>query len=683
MHAWDAAPLESWLVDPRIADPERLTAEIRAGAARFFLPTNRTPETSAWLRAWDADSAGPIPESDALARGVVRYFHAHDESVGFPPPWFRTSDGRTTTGIHQHWSRIDDFGQGDIKVLWEPSRFAFAFTLVRAFGRDHDPIHAERFWRVVDDWREHNPPQRGPNWKCGQEVAFRVMAWSFGLYGFLEAAATTPDRVARLITMIAVSGARIAANVDYALSQQNNHGISEGVGLWTIGLLFPFLRAAERWREQGRSILESQARLLIDDHGAFSQHSFNYQRLMLHDYLWSIVLGDRNDQPLSQDLRDRVRRAAELLAQVQDEKSGCVPCLGHNDGSLILPLANCSYNDYRPVTQAAAFLFEGTRRHPTGPWDETLFWLFGASALEAPVVACPRRNLHAGESGYDTLRASNGFAFIRHGRFRFRPAHADLLHVDLWRNGCNLALDPGTYSYNSPEPWNNALARTCYHNTVTVDGFDQIERAGKFLWINWPRAWRIRNASSSTGGLDLWEGGHDGYHRLVNSVACRRAVVRLGERGWLIVDDLESTSLHDYRLHWLFPAVEHLATLNDCRLRLHLPNAPIVVRWGCSESAVASSLVSADPESPRGWRSDHYLERTPAVSLAVTCRAASARFWTLFADDEVEVATDSASLRFKTCAWSAEATLGSRGRGPLLTEVVLDAGTVERLSLMI
>src|SRR6185295_11415525 len=108
----------------------------------------------------------------------------------------------------------------------------------------------------VEDWRDNNPPQLGANWKCGQEISFRVMAWCFGLYGFLDAQSTTAQCVASLAQMIAISGARIEANLDYALSQHNNHGISEGLGLWTIGSLFPELRSAERWREKGRQVLE-------------------------------------------------------------------------------------------------------------------------------------------------------------------------------------------------------------------------------------------------------------------------------------------------------------------------------------------------------------------------------------------------------------------------------------------
>src|SRR6185295_14728429 len=98
------------------------------------------------------------------------------------------------------------------------------------YWRTSDESYIELFWSAVEDWRAKNPPQQGPNWKCGQETAFRVMAWCFALYGLMDAQATTAARVAVLAQMIAVSAHRIQANIDYALSQRNNHGISEALG---------------------------------------------------------------------------------------------------------------------------------------------------------------------------------------------------------------------------------------------------------------------------------------------------------------------------------------------------------------------------------------------------------------------------------------------------------------------
>ena len=127
--------------------------------------------------------------------------------------------------------------------------------------------------------------------------------------------------------------------------------------------LFPELRSSERWRATGRQVLEDLGRELIYDDGAFSQHSANYHRLMLHDYLWVLRLGEVLGQPFSSELRERVGKSGEFLYQIQDDASGRVPCYGQNDGALVLPLNNCDYQDFRPVIQSTSYLATGTRRY--------------------------------------------------------------------------------------------------------------------------------------------------------------------------------------------------------------------------------------------------------------------------------------------------------------------------------
>ena len=54
----------------------------------------------------------------------------------------------------------------------------------------------------------------------------------------------------------------------------------------------------------------------------------------------------------------------------------------------------------------------------------------------------------------------------------------DQLHFDLWWHGINVAQDAGTYLYNGEPPWDNPLVSTRVHNTITIDGRDQMTRGG-------------------------------------------------------------------------------------------------------------------------------------------------------------------------------------------------------------
>ena len=682
--SWDDFSLDKALRDPSLAEPGAYLAYRRAQAPPFlFGPGFR--DHAALLRGWDEGREGPSKRASALARGVVRYFGHADLAAGDPPRWHANPwTGRELPG-DRHFGDLGDFAHGDIKAVWEPGRFAFAFDLVRAYARDGDDAHAERFWRLVDDWRGHNPPYLGPHWKCGQEASLRLLALAFGLYGFLHSPATTPERVDGLARVAAATGRRVEATLGYALSQRNNHGVSEGVGLWTVGALFPELKGAARWADLGRKVLEDLGRTLVYDDGAFSQHSVNYHRVMLHDYLWAVRLGDAVGRPFSPALRGRLAKSADLLYQLQDEATGRLPNYGHHDGALVLPLDNGDARDYRSALQAAHYLTDGTRLYPDGPWDEALFWLFGPEAVRAPVDSRARVDLRAGEGGYHTLRGAGGFAFVHCGPFKDRPSQSDLLHVDLWWRGQNVAIDAGTYSYNAPAPWDVGLSSAACHNTVTVDGVDPMRRAGKFLWVPRVEGVDAGRRVSKRGGLACWEGWHDGYARRLGSfVRHRRALLRVGGEHWVVVDDLDARGPHRYRLHWLLNDWPHARSFRPdsagggdggafASVALDTPAGPYAVRLGTFQGRAEASVVRADPEGPRGWHSPAYLKREPALSVALTRDARSARFWTVFGPSGYAATTTDVGLDLVGPSWAARVGLSPAGSGgPVVATARLD-----------
>lgn len=628
--AWDDYPLTSFLKDQTLAEPQAYQGYRLRNAPKFFFSADQRPAYQALLETWRSGPLSVETVVEELAQGNFLYFNHTYLPVGLPPDWRRNAiTGQIVPG-ETHWSRIDDFGFGDIKVIWEPNRFAFVYHLVRAYWRTGDERWAELFWSLVEDWRRNNPPNQGPNWKCGQEISFRVMAWLFGLYGFADAAATTPERVSALAQMVAVSAQRIEANIDYALSQRNNHGISEGVGLWTVGLLFPEFWQSSQWREKGRQILESLGKTLIYEDGAFVQHSVNYHRLMLHDYIWALRLGGINHNSFSDSLKERISQAETFLFQLLDTSSGQVPYYGQNDGALILPLNNCDYLDFRPVIQAAHYLVHQKRRFESGLWDEDLLWLFGPEALESTVEKEQRTYFHAPTGGYYTLRSQQSWLFVRCATFQHRPGQADMLHVDLWWRGCNMALDAGTYSYNAPEPWDNPLAHTFYHNTVTVDRRDQMDRVGKFLWLPWLQS-EVRFAGHAPdNAMYYWEGQHNGYQRLPDPVSHVRGILQLPGETWLVIDHLGGSIPHDFRLHWLFPDFPYEWSPETGHLQIQTPQGAFHVFVQTTLSHPTWSLIHADPDTPRGWQAPYYLVRRPALSLSLSGRGAKVAFFTLF-----------------------------------------------------
>ncbi|MEW6125933.1 MAG: alginate lyase family protein [Acidobacteriota bacterium] len=683
---WHEQPLSKFLSDVKLADPEGYFEYRRLRAPGFFFDCENRQAFQSHFAGWDSAAViTPLELSARLERGELRYFEHTFAAAGFPPDWHRNPFTGQRAPVDLHWSAIGDFDYGDIKIIWEPSRFAFAYPLTRSYWRTGDDVHAERFWQAFEDWRAHNPPQLGVNWKCGQETAFRVMAWCFALYGLFDAPATTASRVAQLAQAIAVSGERIAANLDYALSQKNNHGISEAVGIFTIGTLFPEFREAASWQAKGREVLESQARELIYEDGAFSQHSLNYERLMLHDYLWAVRLGEIIGAPFSDELQTKLCAATNFLYQLQDETTGRLPNYGHNDGALVLPLNNSDYQDFRPLIQAMNYLTEKTRCYESGAWDEDLLWLFGEDALKSPVRQKTREDLQAAHSGYYTLRAQESFVFTGCGEFAHRPAQADLLHMDLWWRGQNIAMDAGTFSYHAPLPWDNALAHTAFHNTVTVDGFDQMNRAGKFLWLPWARGKCLHRCRSQAEHLACFEGTHNGFERLASPVGYRRAIAQLGEC-WLVVDELTAATDHQYRLHWLLADAPYEWNEQAKVMKLATAAGDYYLYLLTLEGNAEVSMVRADERSARGWCAPYYNDRQAALSVALTTCAKTVRWLSFFSPEPCSLENDESTLRVQsdnfqaTVNWQT-AERENNFRKPLIATLTIHGALKDRLEI--
>jgi asparagine synthase (glutamine-hydrolysing) len=583
--------------------------------------------------AW---SNAAIAEADGLLAGRMIYFQGRTADTGFPFGWLVNPFTGEAADVKRHWCDRDDFepAQGDIRVLWESSRFGWAHVLVRAYAAAHDERYARAFWSLVESWRETNPLNRGPHWQCGQETGLRAMALCFALYGFAASGESTPERRAALVLLLAQHARRVAGNLHFARTQLGNHAVSEAAALYTLGVLLPWDEKAASWRDRGRAVLVDEARSHIRTDGSYVQHSMNYQRLMLQNYLFVVRLMQLHGETPEPDLLERIESTVEFLYQMQDPASGKVPNYGPNDGSLVLRLNGCDFLDYRPVIQAAQAVLHGRRRYPEGPWDEDALWLTGGipgpDTLRAPL----RFSRRFDDGGYYVLRGKEAWGMVRCHSFRNRPNHSDLLHLDLFWRGVNVLRDSGTYSYNAPEPWRNYFLSTAAHNTVEVGGRDQMVKLGRFTWARLADAHLRRFDAGLTRGADYFEGEHYGYLRLASRAVHRRAVMRLGDRAWLIVDDVLGRGREDVRLFWHL--AEGRTTLSGRRLRLETREGSVALEVAAEgDEALPVLDHGSEGSGPAGWHSIHYFERRPAPALSLRLQGPlPQRVVTLLAFDE-------------------------------------------------
>ena len=614
--AWNERPLSWWLRPGVPTDPQEYRDFREHQDTHFFFPLGEAPRPPAeWVR-------GAVGEIAALRAGRFRYFFRREAELGFPEPdWLLNPFTGQRDSVDRHWCDRDDFeaDRGDIKYIWEPARFAWAYALARAYAADPRDEYAETFWQLFESWLAANPPMMGPNWMCGQEISIRGMACVFAASVFWNSPATTADRVAMLVRLLAASAERIAGNIAAACNQMGNHGVGEAAGLWTIGLLFPELRGADEWLRLGQKVLDNEARLYNFPDGGYIQHSVNYQRFVLHDYVWCMRLAELNGTSFAELTSDRLARSYEFLHQLQDEATGRVPNYGPNDGALIVPINGCDYLDYRPVLGATHYLYKRERLYGDGPWSEDLLWLFGEDSLRSPMRPVARVNRDFPDGGYYTIRGNRSWGMVRCHTYRNRPNQADMLHLDLWWQGINLLRDSGSFSYNDArEHWDRYFPSTAAHNTVVVANTDQMIKGPRFQWFSLLKTRLLGRQSNHR--VDLWAGEHYGYQRLPCQATHRRSICRLGEECWLIVDDVLGTGEETVDLYWHLPDAEH--ALRGDELTLHLPKGTCCLHLlsqaaGCERRV----LRGVDEDGVRGgWESLYYGERREALTARVSAR---------------------------------------------------------------
>jgi hypothetical protein len=596
-----------------------------------------TLPSQAELKAFVGDNASQVfSAADELIRGQVQLFGGPPQPLTLEPH-----------GSLLHWTIYENkpslLGTEDIKFTWEPARFGWAYLLARAYLLSGSENYAQLFWQLAERFLDANPLNRGPNWTSGQEVALRLMAFTFAIQAFSGSPHSTILRQNHLIQAIYDHAARIPPTLIYARSQNNNHLISEAIGLYTAGTVLADLPEAPHWRSLGWRWLNHALQSQIAPDGTYIQHSANYHRLMLQAALWADALRKHNQGIFPPETSHKLASATRWLLALLDPISGQVPNLGHNDGAYILPLAPGRYTDYRPVLQAAACAFLGQPCLPPGPWDEMSLWfgvesrqlLPNSSQLSANSDQPSADNdqllpnndpKSSNQNPQSTIRNSCSWGYLRAAHFTNRPGHADQLHVDLWWQGYDIALDAGTYQYNASPPWENSLAGSAVHNTILVDDQDQMQRAGRFLWLHWAQA-RQLDADPRNHTLVA---EHTGYKRL--GVLHRRSLVQIDPLHWKIVDDLlpdhPKQRPHHFTLHWLLP--DWPFTLDDSTIHLQAPCGTITlaISWSGENLPAkmesvqlirAGKLVSGalNYSTILGWYSPTYAMKVPALSFRV------------------------------------------------------------------
>lgn len=432
----------------------------------------------------EADKAQLVASADKACNGIITGFSSIELDYGYPIDWQLSPLTGERCDEKKKWYRIPDFDKdrGDIKVIWEASRFSHFLTLARAYLLTDKRDYYEAFSYQLKDWLDKNPYGYGANFKCGQECSLRMTNALLAFTVFKGCGVATDADANCVKDLIDRCYRKILSNFNYAYKCiKNNHTISELMGMIVGAWCCYDAKQLNKAYDLLDEIVDEQ----FTDDGGYRQFSFNYQRLALQDLECVMSVSEKTGRELSKHSKDKIRNSAMMLFQCQDDSKD-VPNYGSNDGALVFPVSSCGYRDFRPVINTAYALSTGKQLFDAGKHQEELIWFSGNSNLQEYVIENPKKvSSQFIDAGLFTIRGPHSWAMIISSGYHSRPAHMDQLHIDLWIDGVNVLCDAGTYSYASKD--GRQLIENGSHNTSQVDGKTQMGLYGPFMIYDWTK----------------------------------------------------------------------------------------------------------------------------------------------------------------------------------------------------
>ena len=438
---------------------------------------------------------------EKIQKGIFSYFSSTDFHLGKNYNWFSNPDNNYRYPL-KHWTDIPDFSKetGDIKYVWEKSRFSFLYTIIR-YDYHFNSDQSKLVFDEIQSWINANPVNLGPNWRCSQEISLRVLNWTFALNYYKNSENLTEEVFQEIQNSIYWQIRHVYSNINFSrIAVRNNHAITETLALYLVGLLYPHFEETLNWKTKGKAWFEQEIAYQIYDDGTFLQFSMNYHRVVIQLLTWACYLSEINGDMFSEIVYDRAQKSLEFLMACQDEKTGQLPNYGANDGALFFPLNNLEYRDYRGQLNPLYFYLNKKNYNQTVELLEDTFWFTKNRNLEKGISikneATPRstgKGLGRSEDsvrsfpigGYYLIKEENSSTFIRCGNHKDRPSQADNLHLDIWVNGINILRDAGSYKYNTDEETNRFFNGTASHNTIMLGENDQMKKGQRFIWYHW------------------------------------------------------------------------------------------------------------------------------------------------------------------------------------------------------
>lgn len=351
----------------------------------------------------------------------------------------------------------------DIKITWEINRLQFLNYLVQ-IGKK------ERAIKLLDEWIEKNPYNKGINWNSNLEVAIRSISILNFIFKLKD-----PEIIKKYKEILYLHGKHIYEDISYTEKCiPNNHVIGEAVAIYCLGRILVF-NGNDKWISKGKKILKKYIKHFYID-GTYEEASLSYHRFSLQMYIMAYFISIKvNDNFLEKAIRQALIKTDQFFKSIKKPNDE-FPDFGDNDEGLYFLLLND--RSFLNFVKSLAKLLDKEKNF-YGEIQE-LQQIYGVIINSNKIL---EKEINLFEVGrYYCYKTQENYVFI-HNQNQIFHSHSDGMALELMLNGKNVLIDSGTYNYNVNKEKRGYYRGTRSHNTVWL-GEDQSIPIGSFRWVN-------------------------------------------------------------------------------------------------------------------------------------------------------------------------------------------------------
>jgi hypothetical protein len=286
--------------------------------------------------------------------------------------------------------------------------------------------------------------------------------------------------------------------------------------------LLPQARAAENWREIGRSMLISEVNKQILPDGVGAEQSPTYTAFSVELFLVAGLFAKDCGNPFPARYWARLHAAGHFLRALMD-CGGNYPRFGDDDEGRCL---FDRFTDMNYIASVLAALADAAEADAFAPPRCTLGLRNLVLGMRTGGELSTPRISHFPNGGYTVARtAPSGrelLLVVDHGPLGYLEiaahGHADALALWLHIDGEPTLIDAGTFLYHGGGTWRDVFRGTRAHNTLSVAGASSSVSTGPFNWGTRARV-QVLDFAAEADVFHL-EAVHDGFKR---RFGCRHA----------------------------------------------------------------------------------------------------------------------------------------------------------------